>query len=190
VAGNVALRRKIWSVFTDAPGHAPFIGMKEARLLDFRISGVPLAPFVALFGLSDQDLAARGALRRIADKTPGFPCRVSLQEAGVGEPVLLLNYEHLSVASPYRSRHAIYVREYAAECGLDINEVPDVIGRRLLSVRGFDGLGMMLEADVVEGTKVTPLMQRWLDNPCIDYLHLHNAKAGCFAARVDRARSL
>jgi hypothetical protein len=160
--------------------------MEEGELLDFRISGLPLAPFVALFGLSEEALAARGALRRIADKTPGFPCRVSLQEADVGEPVLLLNYEHLSVASPYRSRHAIYVREYAAECIPDINEVPDLIGRRLLSVRGFDRNGMMVEADVVEGAKVTPLIQRWLEDPCVDYLHLHNAKAGCYAARVDR----
>jgi len=158
--------------------------------LDFRISGLPLAPFVALFGLSEQALAARDALRRIADKTPGFPCRVSLQEADVGEPVLLLNYEHLSVAGPYRSRHAIYVREYAAECTPDINEVPEVIGRRLLSVRGFDSNGMMVEADVVEGSRVTPLIQRWLENPCIDHLHLHNAKPGCYAARVDRARPL
>lgn len=158
--------------------------------MDFRISGLPAAPFVPFFGLSEQALAAHGAVRRFADHVPGFPCRVSLQEAEVGEPVLLLNYEHLSVASPYRSRHAIYVREFAAECSPEINEVPDVIARRLLSVRGFDGNGMMVEADVVEGTRVAPLIQRWLDNPCIDYLHLHNAKPGCYAARVDRVRSI
>ena len=157
--------------------------------MDFRISALPVAPFAPLFGLSDRDLAARGVVRRTADRRPGFPCRVSLRDADVGEPVLLLNYEHLAVPSPYRSRHAIFVREHAVECRPDVNEVPDALRFRLLSVRAFDVDGMMIDADVVEGAGVHQLIRRWLDDPQAQYLHLHNAKPGCFAARADRVRS-
>jgi Protein of unknown function (DUF1203) len=155
--------------------------------MSFRISGLPLARFAPLFSMSDEELAALQIVRRIADRKPGFPCRVSLQDAEPGEAVLLLNYEHHAVQTPYRSSHAIYVRERAAEAELGVGEVPELIRVRLLSVRAFDASGMMLEADVVEGAEVEPTIERLLANPRAAYLHLHNAKPGCFAARVDRA---
>lgn len=155
--------------------------------MSFRISGLPVAPFAPLFGLPDPELARRGVVRHIADRTPGFPCRVSLQDATPGESLLLLNYEHLPVASPYRSSHAIYVREFAVEARPEVEEVPEVLRRRLLSIRGFDTKGMMKEADVVDGQNIASAIARMFDDKDIEYIHLHNAKPGCFAARVDRA---
>jgi hypothetical protein len=158
----------------------------EDTCMNFQVSGLPLAQFQPLFALSDAELAQRNIVRRIADERPGFPCRVSLRDADCGERVLLLNYEHLAVPSPYRSRHAIYVRENAAEAQLGVNEVPDVLATRLLSIRAFDDAGLMRTADVVAGTDAKPVIERMLGNDDIAYLHVHNAIPGCFAARVDR----
>ena len=155
--------------------------------MTFRISALPVAPFAALFGLRNRDLEAQGVVRRIADRRPGFPCRVSLRDASAGEAVLLLNYEHLPVPGPYRSRHAIYVREYAIECRPDIDEVPHVLRTRLLSVRAFDAGSLMVDADVVDGAGVGEVINRCFENEQVDFLHLHHAKPGCYAARVDRA---
>ena len=153
--------------------------------MSFKISGLPLAEFKPLFALSNAELEALHMVRRIADRS-GFPCRVSLQDAEVGECLLLLNYEHLSVASPYRSRHAIFVRENAIEARPAANVVPELFRTRLLSVRAFDDKGMMTAADVVEGREVEPLIDRMLVDQNVAYLHVHYAKPGCFAARVDR----
>ena len=155
--------------------------------MHFQISGLSREQFAPLFGLPDQVLAAQGVVRQVVDTCPGFPCRVSLQDANIGESVLLLNYEHLPVESPYRSRHAIFVREYAVEARLGTNEIPQVLRSRLLSVRAIDRHGMMIGADVVDGLDVEQVISRFLENPNANYLHLHNAKPGCFAARVDRA---
>jgi hypothetical protein len=155
--------------------------------MSFQISGLPLARFAPLFSMSDEGLAALQIVRRVADRKPGFPCRVSLQDAEPGESVLLLNYEHHAVQTPYRSSHAIYVRERATEAELDVGEVPKLIRVRLLSVRAFDASGMMTGADVVEGVELAPVIERLFADPRVSYLHLHNAKPGCFAARVDRA---
>jgi hypothetical protein len=160
---------------------------QETAQMDFRITGLPVAQFVPLFGLAEARLTAQGVIRCIADQYPGFPCRVSLRDADIGDSVLLLNYEHLSVSSPYRSRHAIYVREYAVESTSAVNQVPDVLRIRLLSVRAFDNGGLMVDADVVDGTSVDQVINRYLANPQVAYLHLHNAKRGCFAARATRA---
>jgi Protein of unknown function (DUF1203) len=154
--------------------------------MDFQVSALPLAEFQSLFALSDAELAEQNIVRQVADKYPSFPCRVSLRDAEIGERLLLLNYEHLPVASPFRSRHAIYVRENAVEAHPEVNEVPDMLARRLLSLRAFDDAGMMRAADVVPGNDAAPLIERMLGDSKVAYLHAHNAKLGCFFARIDR----
>jgi hypothetical protein len=157
--------------------------------MSFRISGLPASQFAPLFPLSDEELAHHDAVRVVADQHPGFPCRVSLKDAEIGERLLLLNYEHLPVASPYRSRHAIYVRESATDARLAVDEVPEQLRIRLLSVRAFDARGMMKAADVTAGTTLETVIEQLFADPAVEYLHIHNAKPGCYAARVDRASS-
>ena len=155
--------------------------------MDFRIVALPATTFAALYGLHDANLAARGVRRLIAGRQPGFPCRVSLADAAPGETLLLMNYEHLPEPSPYRSSHAIFVREHAVECKPAVNEIPEVLARRLLSVRAFDAHSMMLEADVSDGSGVASLISRYLGDARVAFVHLHNAKPGCYAARAVRA---
>src|ERR1700750_2690428 len=119
--------------------------------MSFQISGLSVSPFSRYFGLPDALLARHQIVRRTADHSPGFPCRVSLRDAEVGETLLLLNYEHLDVATPYRSRYAIYCREFADQVHPAVNEVPAVLKRRLLSLRAFGDEGMLLDADVSDG---------------------------------------
>ena len=153
----------------------------------FVIRGLDPAPFARLFGLSDATLAADHVVRRFADTKPGFPCRITLEDAEPGEALLLLNYEHLPVSSPYRASHAIYVREGAATAAFYEDRIPEQLSRRLLSVRAFDAAGMMVDADMIGGDALDLLARDWLGRPQVAYLHVHNAKPGCFAARIDRA---
>lgn len=155
--------------------------------MGFRISALPSAAFEPLFGLSDEELAQRNVVRKTVDHHPGFPCRVSLADAEIGETVLLLNYEHQPANSPYRATHAIFVRERAQEAHPQIGEIPAALRSRLLSVRAFDETGMMLDADAVSGEALEPVLERFFADDRVAYLHLHNAKPGCYAARVDRA---
>ena len=87
----------------------------------------------------------------IVYSNPVYKCRVSLKDAEIGETVLLMNFEHLTLPSPYRSSHAIFVRESATQSVPDKKEVPRFLRHRLLSVRAFDISGMMIDADVVDG---------------------------------------
>lgn len=153
----------------------------------FAISGLDPAPFAALYGLDEAALAERGVERVQVSDHPGFPCRITLEDAPVGEQMLLLNYEHLPVDTPYRQRHAIFVREGAMLPARYRNEVPDQLARRLLSVRAYDAAGQMIDADVIDGRDLATLIGRFFAEPKAAYLHAHNARQGCFAARIDRA---
>ncbi|MEO1745150.1 MAG: DUF1203 domain-containing protein [Pseudomonadota bacterium] len=154
--------------------------------MGFQIKALPRENFAHLFDLSDDALAAHGAVRQKVTENPGTPCRVSLQDAEVGETVILINYEHQPANSPYRASHAIFVRENAQQAHVDVNVVPDVIQSRLVSLRCFDHLHMMVHADVMPGDAVSSAISAAFDNAQIAYAHIHNAKPGCFAASVHR----
>ena len=155
--------------------------------MSFRITGLDAKPFRHLYGLSDSELAARGAIRYVAESKPGYPDRVEMRDVEPGESVLLVNYEHQPADSPYRSRHAIFVREGAEEPFDKVDVVPASMRNRLLSLRAFDATGMMLDADVVEGDGVEALIDRMFEDTNVAYIHAHNARRGCYAARIDRA---
>ncbi|WP_066651361.1 MULTISPECIES: DUF1203 domain-containing protein [Sphingomonas] len=152
----------------------------------FKITGLDAAPFAELYGLSDAALAVRGVERMTVSAKPGFPCRITLEDAEPGEQVLLLNHEHLAVDTPYRQRHAIFVREGATTTATFTDVVPEQLAIRPLSVRAYDAAGTMTDADLVDGRDLPALIDRLFADPQVAYLHAHNAKRGCFAARIDR----
>jgi len=155
--------------------------------MGFQISSLNIEQFSHLFGQDRASLAKQGVRRMVADSSPGYPCRVSLQDADVGEKVLLMNYEHQPAPTPFRSSHAIFVRESANQAKPDKNEVPRMFRHRLLSVRAFDTRGMMIDADVIDGEHLESLIERMLAKDSIDYLHVHNAKLGCYVGLVKRS---
>lgn len=152
--------------------------------MTFRIRGLEAEAFAHLFSLSDAELAADGAMRQIADRPR--PCRVSLTDAAPGDELILVNYEHHAVDSPYRMRFAIYVR--SGEQTFDaVDRVPDQLRPRMLAVRGFDDKGMMTACELIEGIRLEEAIGRQFAEPRAHYLHIHFAAAGCYAARVERA---
>ncbi|HEX8544553.1 MAG TPA: DUF1203 domain-containing protein [Pseudomonas sp.] len=153
----------------------------------FRISGLSPEQFQPLFGLPDQELASLGIKRYIVDSKPGFPDRIEMKDAELGQSVLLLNHVCQPANTPYRASHAIFIREGATRAYDVVDQVPEVMRIRLLSLRAYAADGMMLDADVAEGTAIEPIITRMFDNPGVSYIHAHNAKRGCYSGRIDRA---
>ncbi len=153
--------------------------------MDFRILGLDPAPFLGLYGRSDAELREQGVIRMRVEEAHSAPDRIELRDAEPGETVLLLNHEYLAAESPYRGRHAIFVREGATEAFDQINTVPDCIRRRLMSLRAFDAQGMMVDADVAEGTALQALIEKLLAQEGVAFIHAHHARRGCYAARME-----
>jgi hypothetical protein len=154
--------------------------------MEYVVSGLPVQLFQPLFGLGAAELRAHGVVRLTVDSNPGFPCRVSLEDAQLGESVLLLPWQHLDVETPYRAGGPIFVRETARDQTRIRNAIPEQQRSRLLSVRAYDAEDWMLDAEVVEGALLESLIGRFFDNARVAYLHVHNARRGCYACRVDR----
>lgn len=156
----------------------------------FRFIAVPRQRVEHLFSLSDVELAAQGARRLVVQECPGYPCRVSLQDAAIGEGVILTPFKHHDVESPYQSSGPIFVREAARTAEPAVNEIPPMFHQRQLSVRAYDQNAIMTGARVVEGRALDDAIRGFLADPDTAYLHLHNAGPGCFNCLVQRAGRL
>jgi len=160
---------------------------RVAMKTNFRIAGLSLAQFKPLFSLDDNELAQKGARRLTVNAKPGFPCRVSLQDAEIGERIILVPFVHHDVESPYRASGPIFVRETAKRVELAPGEIPDVVASRVMSVRAYNDKGMMVNAAVTPGKELKSQIEELFADSGISYLHLHNAGAGCYSCRVERA---
>ncbi|MGE8220598.1 MAG: DUF1203 domain-containing protein [Stenotrophomonas acidaminiphila] len=115
------------------------------------LSGIDPASLPPLFDLDDAGLAAHHAVRRLADSARGFPCRVSLRDAAVGEELPRVPHWHPPAASPYRVCAPVFIRRGAMPARLAANEVPPHVAHRLLSVRACDPADCRVAAEVRGG---------------------------------------
>lgn len=155
--------------------------------MSFRISALPDAAFAALFALDDALLAERDIRRLRVQQPHSTPCRVGLVDAEVGDEVLLLPFEHHAAATPYRSSGPIYVRRDSRQAELAPGAVPGLLRRRLLGLRAYRADGWLLGGDVLPGEQIESALEDWLQRPEVAFLHLHYARTGCYACRVDPA---
>jgi Protein of unknown function (DUF1203) len=154
--------------------------------MSFRIAGLDPAPFAHLHALSDDELSAHGAVRVRTEAKHSAPCRISLDDAVIGEHLLLINYAHQPADTPYKQQGPIFVRETNAQADVT-NALPPALARRTLSLRGFNAEHMMIEADLVEGAEAATLIESFFTNENVAYIHAHYARRGCFAATITRA---
>jgi hypothetical protein len=157
------------------------------RPMSFLIEALPEDTLQSLFAHDRQALTVLGAARMRVESENSAPCRISLEDAPPGEDVILASYEHQGAASPYRARGPIFVRQGVARAGLKPGEVPQALRRRPLSIRAYDGQGVMVDADLTEGAESESLIRRLLARADTAYLHVHFARRGCYAAKIVRA---
>ena len=153
--------------------------------MTYVVRGLDPAPYRALFGVPDEQLAERGIVRMTVDGN-GYPCRVSLTDRAVRETVLLVNHLSHDVANPYRASHAIFVTEADEEAAEFVDAVPPVFETRVLSLRGFDKDGMMADAILAQPGEADAGIRKLFANPQIATIHAHNATRGCFSAKIER----
>lgn len=154
---------------------------------NFKIAAINKDSHRHLFDLNNEDLSKIGALRTFVDSHPGYPCRVSLTDAEIGEEVILFPFEHHKTESPYQAKGPIYIKKNAVQANLQTNEIPKMLTHRLLSLRVYDKDAMMIAARTIEGKYLEKEIIGLFDNPEANYIHVHNAGPGCYNCLINRA---
>ena len=156
--------------------------------MPFRITGLDPAPFRHLYGRTEEELAGLGAQRMTCDHRPGFPDRVEMRDAEPGETLLLLNYVHQPARNPYHASHAIFVLEGSERRYDRVNEIPEVMQIRPISLRGFNAAHEMVWAELVDGAVLATHVGQMLGDETVAYLQAHYAVRGCYAGLIERCR--
>lgn len=156
-------------------------------MAQFQVEALPVEPFERLFSLNDEELQALNVKRVVANAKPGYPCRISLEDAEVGESVLLLKYDHLKAGGFYDASGPIFLRERTKPRVLAPGVLPPVVtGTRLFSIRVYDASAWMIEALVESGAELKHAIERAYEDPNASFVDVHNARPGCFAFRTWR----
>ena len=154
--------------------------------MEFRISALDDQIFNSFFELNDAELEKVGGKRIIVDEKPGYPCRVSLEDAEIGEEVILVPFEFHKTKSPYQAKGPIFIRKGVKTKKMDKNEIPKMLNHRLLSFRGYDKSGFMKSALTEKGNKTIEIIGKIFENKNIEYIHVHNSSPGCYNCQVNR----
>lgn len=155
--------------------------------MNFKITALDHTQFRPLFDLPDLELEQRGIKRMIVDEKPGFPCRVSLEDAEIGEEVILVSHEFHKANSPYQSQGPIFIRKGVHKKELESNEIPIMLNHRLLSFRAYDSNGFMKDATTEKGVNTRKVIEDIFKNTNIEYIHIHNSSPGCYNCEVRRS---
>lgn len=152
----------------------------------FQVNNIKQEDIAHLFQLTDQEREARGIIKVVADESPGYPCRVSLKDAAIGEELWAFNYLHHNVNSPYKASGPIFVRQNAMESNIAQNEVPIMLNHRLLSLRVYNKKAMMIDARTLEGKYLKETIQDVFANINAEYIQVHNSSPGCYNCQINR----
>lgn len=68
----------------------------------------------------------------------------------------------------------------------NLNEIPGMLKVRPQSIRAYDIRGEMIDAVLASGEKIKTITKFLFENKAVEYLHVHNAKQGCFNCKIIR----
>lgn len=155
--------------------------------MTFRIEALDRTQFENLLNSETPQSVSADARWIEVDVENGYPCRVSLQDAKVGERVLAVSHPHQESNTPYAASGPIFIREHSQTAQPKKGEIPAMLRHRMLSLRGYNEEGFMLCAQVTAGTELESVIAEQFQNTEVQYLHIHNALPGCFDCTVRRA---
>lgn len=122
----------------------------------------------------------------VADSFPGYPCRQCLQDAPVGDELILVSHDPFSGESPYRSASPIFLHRETCASPSSEAELPKQLTRRQLSVRAFDAAELMIDAAVIDGADLGATITGFFKADATRTIHVHNASRGCWAVSFGR----
>mgnify|MGYP000075082477 CR=1 FL=1 len=153
--------------------------------INFKISPIGNT-YNQLFELTTEELAEKNMVKMLVDATPGFPCRVSLEDAEIGEEVLLLPLEYHKTTSPYKASGPVFIRKNAVKADLAVNEIPVMLYKRQQTLRVYNTNGMMIAAKSPSTDALRKEIKTLFKNPKASYIQIHNTNPGCYNCQINR----
>ncbi|HEV8184762.1 MAG TPA: DUF1203 domain-containing protein [Chthoniobacterales bacterium] len=122
----------------------------------------------------------------IADSPTGYPCRHCLRWAKPGEPMILFPFTSVPAGHPYSESGPIFVHAEACDRYGETHVFPSHF-RKGRVLRAYDSKHLMIGAEVVSSDEPEAVIEKLLENPETDFIHVRSATRGCYTFRIERA---
>lgn len=114
------------------------------------------------------------------------PCRLCLQTFAVGrDERLLFTYQPFHDPAALPAPGPVFIHSRPCE-RYEGPGLPEALRPLPLAAEGYAAGGVLLVQRRVGGARFEAVLDTLLDTAGVDYIHLRNAEAGCFIARIDR----
>ena len=162
-------------------GHAAslyFHGMHR-----YRIQGIPES--IATAARATMRSPQYGHPAHVEVATGYGPCRLCLQTFTVGtDERLLFTYQPFTDSDALPAPGPVFIHH--EPCGrYDDAALPDALRPLPLVLEGYGAGGALMVQRRVGSASFEPVLNEVLGCPGTHYVHLRNAEAGCFIARID-----
>jgi hypothetical protein len=155
--------------------------MKNSK---FRV--VPLSSEIAEAARRTGAAGAADHTIMVADSPNSYPCRHCLRWAESGERVVLFPFTSVSSGSPYAESGPVFVHAEPCEQYADTDTYPAQF-RHGRALRAYDARRMMIDAIVVNGDGPEAGIEKLLENPETDFIHVRSVTRGCYTMGIARA---
>jgi hypothetical protein len=122
-----------------------------------------------------------------AEMATGYgPCRLCLQTFEVGaDERLLFTYQPFTDPAALPAPGPVFIHRERCE-RYDGPELPEALRSVPLALEGYGASGVLLVQRRVGASPFEGVLDGVLEPADVQYVHLRNAEAGCFIARIDR----
>lgn len=148
-----------------------------------------IVPILTAVAEAARRTAARGVPDHayvVADTPAGYPCRHCLRWAEPGERLILFPFASVPRGHPYSETGPIFVHAESCERYKDTATFPADF-RRGRVLRAYNSDHDMIDASLVDGDKPEAMIEKLLENPETDFIHIRSATRGCYTMGIKRA---
>ena len=118
---------------------------------------------------------------------PWAPCRLCLNTFRVGEEErLLFTYNPFAGIDPYPAPGPIFVHAAGCEPYAAPQGFPDSLRTLRLVLEAYGAGRWLVTREHVTDGDVEGAAKRLFSHPAVSYVHVRNAEAGCYIARLER----
>lgn len=151
--------------------------------LNYRV--VPLPSEVAEAARQAAAAGASDHATIVADSPTAYPCRHCLRFANPGERVILFPFASVPSDRPYAETGPVFVHAEPCERYADTETYPPAF-RMNRVLRAYNSNYDMIDAAVVNGEEPQAVIEKLLENPETDFIHVRSATRGCYTMGIER----
>lgn len=116
------------------------------------------------------------------------PCRLCLRFFRKGEERrILFTYDAFAGAETLPLPGPVFIHEGGCERYPEDAGFPRHLGEHRLTLSAYGRGRRLCAEEIVDDGRVEPVIQRLLDRPDVDYIHVRDTGAGCYDLRIERA---